>query len=155
MPDPCLSEEEVKWHRKTAATANNRAWELSVQERTPAESEEMLIAACTSAWHWHRIGTELHRARATMLLAEVSALLGRGPQAWSYAEQLQEFYRRSEAPDWESALLCVICAHAAYADGRGAEHRFYYEKAVTLLAAVSSEEERSIVGATFAHVPRP
>lgn len=33
------------WHRKFAAACNNRAWELSVQDRGPAQDREMLPAA--------------------------------------------------------------------------------------------------------------
>jgi hypothetical protein len=72
------AEEATAWHRRFAAAGNNRAWDLSVQSRNPAEDHEMLNAAHASAWHWTTVGSELHRMRATMLLAEVHALLGSG-----------------------------------------------------------------------------
>jgi len=62
------------WHKRFAAQANNRAWELSIIERTAEQDREMLDAAHASAWHWSAVGTELNRMRATMLLAEVHLL---------------------------------------------------------------------------------
>jgi hypothetical protein len=55
-----------------------------VQTRSAAEDQEMLNAAHASAWHWAGVGTELNRMRATMLLAEVHALLGLGQSALAY-----------------------------------------------------------------------
>lgn len=73
MSEAKSPEEAAAWHRRFAAASNNRAWDLSVQTRNAAEDEEMLHAAHASAWHWSKVGTELNRMRATMLLAEVHA----------------------------------------------------------------------------------
>ena len=40
------------WHRYFAIEFNNLAWDLSVQDRSPKEDEEMLNAAHASAFHW-------------------------------------------------------------------------------------------------------
>jgi len=154
MPDPQRSE-AVAWHRKFAAATNNRAWELSVQERSAAESREMLSAAYASAWHWAQVGSELNRMRATMLLAEVHALLGFGKSALASAEEVREYFLRVETPEWEVAFVHVIHAHAASVAGEVAKHRSSYELALAALAAIPDEEERNIVASTFSHVPRP
>ena len=70
------------WHKRFTVETNNRAWDLAIQPRTPAQDREMLDAAHASAWHWSAIGTELNRMRATMLLAEVHAVLGHGVSAF-------------------------------------------------------------------------
>jgi hypothetical protein len=145
----------LAWHRKFAAAANNRAWELSVQERSQAEDREMLNAAHASAWHWAHIGLELNRMRATMLLAEVHALLGVRSSAWAYAEEVREYFLRVGAPEWEIAFVHVIHAHAAAVAGQREAHIASYALAVAALAAVPDEEERGIVSKTFAHVPKP
>ncbi len=155
MSDVKSPEEAAAWHRRFAAASNNRAWDLSVQARSAAEDEEMLQAAHASAWHWVKVGTELNRMRATMLLAEVHALLGFGKPALRYAEEMREYFLRVGAPDWETAFVHVVHAHAASAAGAAAAHRVSYESAVAAIQAVSNEEERRIVASTFSHVPKP
>jgi hypothetical protein len=155
MGDATAPEEARAWDRRFAATANNRAWDLSVQTRNAADDQEMLNAAHASAWHWAKVGTELNRMRATMLLAEVHALLGLGQSALVYAEQMRAFLLGIQSPDWEVAFVHVVHAHAASAAGETEKHRASYEQAVAALKAVSNEKERGIVASTFDHVPKP
>jgi hypothetical protein len=155
MSDATPSEEATAWHRRFAAAANNRAWDLSVQIRNAAEDQEMLNAAHASAWHWARVGTELNRMRATMLLAEVHASLGLGQSALSYAEEMRTYLLGIQAPDWEVAFVHAVHAHAASAAGETEKHRVSYELAAAALNAVSNDKERRIVADTFGHVPKP
>jgi hypothetical protein len=155
MSEAIPPEDTAAWHRRFAAASNNRAWDLSVQSRSPAEDQEMLDAAHASAWHWRKVGTELHRMRATMLLAEVHALLGLGPAALAHAEEMREYFLTAGAPDWEVAFVHTVHAHAASAAGDTAKHRTSYESAVAALGNISNEKERRIVADTFSHVPKP
>jgi hypothetical protein len=148
-------EDATAWHRRFAVASNNRAWDLSVQSRSSAEDQEMLNVAHTSAWHWSKVGTELNRMRATMLLAEVHALLGFGKSALSYAEEMRNYFLRVGAPDWETAFVHVVHANAAFAAGETAKHRMSYELAAAAIGTVSNEEERCVVASTFSHVPKP
>jgi hypothetical protein len=143
------------WHKRFAMGCNNRAWELSTETRTPAEDREMLDAAHSSAWHWGRIGTELNRMRATLLLAEVHALLGMGPSALAFAEEMRAYFLGRETPDWELAFVHAVYAHAAHAAGRSKEHREAYARAAAALAAIANDQERLAVAKTFSLVPRP
>ena len=155
MSDAKSSEEAAAWHRRFAAASNNRAWDLSVQTRNAAEDREMLDAAHASAWHWTKVGTELNFMRATMLLAEVHALLGFGQSALAYAENMRTYFLGIQSPDWEMAFVHVVYAHAASAAGESEKHRTSYALAVAALEAVSNEKERSIVASTFSHMPKP
>ena len=155
MNDAKASEEPTIWHRRFAAAGNNRAWDLSVQTRSSAEDQEMLNAAHASAWHWTKVGTELNRMRAVLLLAEVHALLGFGQSALAYAEEMRTYFLGVQSPDWEVAFVHVVHAHAASAAGDAEKHRTSYALAGTAIEAISSEKERSIVAGTFSHVPRP
>jgi hypothetical protein len=155
MGNTSASEEATAWHRRFAAAANNRAWELSVQTRNAAEDQEMLNAAHASAWHWTKVGTELNRMRATMLLAEVHALLGLGQSALAHAEKMRTYFLGVQPPDWEVAFVHVVHAHAASAAGETEKHRASYGLAVAALEAVSNDKERGIVVSTFGHVPKP
>jgi hypothetical protein len=149
------SEETLVWHRRFAAAANNRAWDLSVQTRNAAQDQEMLDNAHTSAWHWSKIGIELNRMRAIMLLAEVHALLGLGQSALAYAEEMRSYFLKIKAPDWEIAFVHVVHAHAASVADDHEKHRASYGLAIAAIDVVSNAKERDIVTSTFRHVPKP
>ena len=155
MPQETDDSDLQSWHRRFASSANNRAWELSVLQRAAAQDREMLDAAHASAWHWSAIGTELNCMRATMLLAEVHALLGYGTTALQYAEEMRAYFVGRETADWELAFTHVIHAHAASVAGAPDLHRIAYGNAVIALKAIADEEDRIIVAKTLAHVPAP
>ncbi|HEY3564173.1 MAG TPA: hypothetical protein VGL96_04150, partial [Casimicrobiaceae bacterium] len=77
------------WHRFFGSTANNRAWTLAEMPSHEVDRDELLNAAHAAAWHWQQIGTELHRMRACMLLAQAHARAGLGSSALAYAERMR------------------------------------------------------------------
>jgi len=150
------SDDANAWHKRFAAQANNRAWDLTTVTRSPDEDREMLDTAHAAAWHWRAIGTELHRMRATMLLAEVHAQLGHGASAFEFAQTMHAYFvGNPQTPDWEIAFAHAIQAHAAAIAGVSAIHRRAFESAVAAIQAIASEEDRAIVMKTFAQIPRP
>ena len=155
MSEQPSESERAAWHRRFASECNNRAWELSTATRGAADDREMLDLAHASAWHWGKVGTELNRMRATMLLAEVHALLGMGERALAHADEMRTYFVARATPDWEIALVHAIHAHAAHAAGRASEHRDSYAQAEAALAAIAGDEDRAIVAATFRQVPPP
>ena len=155
MPHQPTDTDPHSWHRYFAMEYNNRAWDLSVEARSMEEDREMLNAAHASALHWGAAGTETHQMRATMLLAEVHALLGYGPSALAYATAVRDYFLNRDTPDWEVAFTHAIHAHAAHAAGDRAAHRDAYALAADAIAAIAGEEDREIVAKTFAQVPAP
>jgi hypothetical protein len=155
--DETVSPEEVaKWTRRLAIECNNRAWRLAETEgRTAAEDEEMLHCAHAAALHWSRVGTELHQARALMLLALVHALRGRGESAMDYATQSFAYVASHDSPPWEVAFAHAVFANAAAAARKRELHRKHYDIAKALGASLPDEEERAIFDATFRGVPVP
>lgn len=116
----------------------------------------MLDAAHTSAWHWAQVGTELNRMRATMLLAEVHALLGHGSTALALADEMRGYFlSRADTPDWELAFTHAIYAHCAHCAGALEAYRIAYREAVAARNAVADEEDRKIVDQTLRQVPAP
>ena len=152
---PQTDEDATAWHKRVAAQCNNRAWELSTAQRTPPQDREMLDAAHASAFHWAKIGTELNHMRATMLLAEVHALLGHGQMALAFAQQMRNYFLGRETDNWELAFTHAIHAHAAAVAGKSDEHRAAYQAAIAAIAAIASEKDRVIVARTFSQVPAP
>ena len=130
MPSDLSPEEIARSHRRHAVECNNLAWNLSNQpDRTAIHDEEMLDAAHAAAFHWAKVGTELHQARAKMLLGHVHAALGAGQTALKYARQSPEYLVAHEPPDWELAFTHAILAHAAHAAGETVFHQERYLKA--------------------------
>lgn len=148
---------DAEFRRRIAMRCNNRAWSLAEQTgRTPAEDREMLDCAHTSAWHWAQIGTELHRMRSTMLLAQVHALLGHGSTALAMADAMRAYFlANQETPDWELAFTHAIHAQCAHAAGDAQAHRASYQQARAALDAIADKEDREIVERTFNNVPAP
>ena len=160
LPSPTMSptptDDAAAWHRRFASECDNRAWQLAeAASRSAAEDAEMLDAAHAAALHWRAVGTELHAARATMLLAHVHALLGHGALALPYARASFAFVTSHESADWEVAFAHAILANAAAAAHDAAMHERHYAQAKTLGAALADAEERAIFDATFCRIPPP
>jgi len=147
-------EEIAKWQKWFAVSCNNRAWTLVEQPtRTPSESHEMLHAAHAAAWHWTRVGTDLHEARAQMLLGFAHALSGDGPLALRYAMSSFNYFNEHEAPDWEQAFAHATLAIAAHAAGNTPLHAEHYAEANRLGGAIADAEDREVFLRTFRNVP--
>jgi hypothetical protein len=149
------SDEEIRqWHRRFAAETNNRAWRLSeASTRSAADDEEMLNAAHAAALHWAKVGTDVHAARATLLLAQVHALLGHGILAMRYANAAFAYFTTHDSADWELAFAHAILASAASAAGDACLHSRHYALAKEIGEALPNAEECEIFNATFRHVP--
>lgn len=156
MPDAPNEEELSRWHRRFAVDCNNRAWRLSeAATRSASEDEEMLGAAHAAALHWSKVGTDLHAARAQMLLGHVHALLGNGALAMHYADASFAYVASHDAPDWERAFAHAVLANAAAAAGNSALHARHHAIAGDIGLALPDAEERAIFEATFRRVPAP
>lgn len=154
MSERPSSEEIAKWQKWFAVSCNNRAWALVEQPtRTPSESHEMLHAAHAAAWHWTRVGTDLHEARAQMLLGFAHGLAGDGPLALRYAMSCFNYFNEHEAPDWEQAFAHATLAVAAHAAGDKTLHGEHYAEATRLGAAIADAQDREIFERTFRQVP--
>jgi hypothetical protein len=156
MSDPVNDQDIQKWHRWFGVECNNRAWRLSeAQSRTAAEDSEMLNAARAATFHWNKIGTEVHAARAGMLLARVHALLGHGAIAMCYARTAFDSVASRASPDWEIAFAHAVLANAAFAVNDAALHSQHYAVAKKIGLALPNAEERQIFEATFSRIPVP
>lgn len=156
MPGTPDNTDPASWHRYFAVEANNRAWTLAEGRAGDSDDAALLDAAHAAAWHWQAAGTELHRMRATMLLAHAHALAGRGESAFAYAEGMRRYFlARPDTPDWELAFAQAIYANAARVAGRSQEYREAYRAAAAGVAAVRDPEDREAVLRTFRQVPPP
>lgn len=156
MTEPPSDEETRKWHRRFAVDCNNRAWRLSEQSaRSAADDAEMMNAAHAAALHWSKVGTDLHNARAAMVLGHVHALLGHGDLALGYARASFEYVSSHESDAWEIAFAHAVLAGAASSAKDGALHWHHYALAKQKGQALENAEERKIFEATFRGIPMP
>ena len=115
----------------------------------------MLDAAHAAAFHWSTVGTEIHAARADMLLPHVHALLGHAELAMQYANASYTKVTSRESPQWELAFAHAVLAHAASAAGNAELHSRHFALAKQMGRALPNAEEREIFEATFCRVPVP
>ena len=156
MTDPSQDQDVANWHRRFASEANNCAWSLSeAKSRSSKEDGEMLDAAHTAAFHWRTVGTDVHAARADMLLAHVHALLGHGAIAMPYARRSFDWITSRASPDWEIAFAHAVLANAASAANEPALHAHHYARAKDVGSRIDNAEERGIFEATLARIPVP
>lgn len=150
-------EEQVPvWHRRFAAQANNRAWDLAERTALTADERlELLHAAHAAAHHWSHVGTPQQQAHADLLLGRVHALLGQGELAIQFARSAYEHFTHTASADWEIAFAHAVVADAAAAAGDGRLHEEHYRAAERVGAALVSQEDRELFLATFTRIPSP
>jgi hypothetical protein len=156
MPSDLSADEIARTHRWHAIECNNVAWALSeLPARTAGQNEDMLHAAHAAAFHWSKVGSDLQRARAAMLLAHVHAALERGTTALPYARASFDYLVEHDPPDWELAFAHAILAHAAHAAGDVDLHRRHFATAKELGSAIANPQDKAIFLKTFERLPEP
>ncbi len=135
-------------HCHFAPVGFNRAWELlDKPARTPAENDEMLLAAMASLWHWGQREDCAPRNRAVgyWLVSRVQAAQGNGLEA-------RRFAARSAMHAAGEPAFFMAYAHEALAragrilNDEEAVQRHLAE-ARRLLAEVTDAEERQLLEA--------
>ncbi|MFT7651934.1 MAG: hypothetical protein ACI9UU_001041 [Candidatus Azotimanducaceae bacterium] len=155
MPHIPETTDEKEWHRYFSMESNNRAWELAVESRSSSEDLEMLNAAHAAAFHWSVVGEQIHKMRATLLLAEVHALLGFGDSALVLATETRDYFLVQETPDWEIAFAHTIHAHAAWSSDNIEIFQLSYKEAQRAIDNISDDEDRAVVLKTFSQISTP
>ena len=156
MEDRQERDETDEWHRRHAIECNNSGWELAAKpELSSGETDQLLNLAHCAAYHWSRVGTPLHAARADMLLARAHAIAGNGSLALRFAQRSHEFLSNQESPDWEVAFSHAILAHAHHVSGHASEHERFHVRATALGEAIADPEDRKVFLATFDIIPAP
>jgi hypothetical protein len=150
-------DEVSKSHRWFAIEMTNLAWDLAEKPaRSPAEEETMIHAAHAAAIHWTQAGgTGLHSARADMLLGQVHALAGNGPQAMFHTQRSHAYFSTRETNDWELAFAHAVLANAGRSAGASATYVEHYRLAKVLGAAIANHEDKEIFERTSDQIPDP
>lgn len=96
--------DEAVAHRWFAVECNNQAWDLvEAASRTAEQDHRMVALAYAASLHWHEVGTDLNRLRASNLLATACAAVGDGSAAQRHAEACLAWFERLEVADGAAA----------------------------------------------------
>ncbi len=99
--------DEAVAHRWFAVECNNQAWDLvEAASRTAEQDHRMVALAYAASLHWHEVGTDLNRLRASNLLATVCAAVGDGAAAQRHSaaclawlDRLEQLAKSDETAD--------------------------------------------------------
>jgi hypothetical protein len=116
-PDLDVAEAE-RWF---AVQLNNACWDvLESTTRSREDLDRAIHSAHAACHHWLQIGTEVHEARALVLLANLYAEQGDGPSSLRHGRRCLELTEKNAAEmhDWDLAFAyeCVARGHAAGVD---------------------------------------
>lgn len=135
-------------HRQLGKDLYNHAWTLLEKaDRTPADVDELVLAAHASAFHWSRAGGTLaNAARSQWQIARVYSTLGRAEPAHFHARRCLELAEAATAAgvgeDWDlpAALEGLARAQAVAGDRVAAEAT--RSRAQEALAGIADPEDR-------------
>ncbi len=134
--------------RELALSTFNRVWGLlELDERTPAEIDEMIHAAHVSCYVWSKVGTLANVARGEWQCARVYATLGRSEPALWHARRCLELAEAGGEgfEDWDLPSARQALAHAHLAADEMEDARLSAGLAREALARVEDPEERELI----------
>ncbi|MCF2137610.1 MAG: hypothetical protein K9W43_10310 [Candidatus Thorarchaeota archaeon] len=161
-----MKEEQTKlqeFHRKFATETNNAIWSI-LDKDAPDEKErdEALGLAFTSRFHWSKIGTIVHRARAEYMISRVYNAMRLGELALAHATTCLDLIQSKDEIaitradkglvmqepvvfadfDLPFAYEALARAHAVLGDGESCKS--YVALAKKAIAKVQDPENRKI-----------
>lgn len=138
--------------QELAKRANHQVWDLLEKaDRSPAEDEDLLLAAYTSLYLWKEAGTAVHYQRGCWMAAKVHISLHQAEDAVQWAEKCQLAGegnpREMEDFDLAYAQECLARAYALVGNlERAKEH---YAEAAALGERIKDPEDREIFQGDF------
>jgi hypothetical protein len=138
-----------------AVETNQLTWRLLElgDKRTAVQTEDMVHAAHTSAWHWRRVGEPVNDARAEWLCSHVYAVLGRAEPAVHHAERSLAICLEHGIADFDVAYGYEGVARAAAAAGDKVRAREYAARAADAAEAIADPEDRAFFDKDLAAEP--
>lgn len=151
-----MSEIDGATHRAVGAALFNHVWTLlEKQDRSQAETDEMIHAAHASRFHWSRADDAevVHLARGEWQCSRVYAVLGRGEPALWHARRCLEINEAAGSADWDlaSAYEAMARAHAIAGDAVAAAD--WKARATAALDEITDQDDRDQIEADLATLP--
>jgi hypothetical protein len=143
-------------HRSLAVALFNHTWTLlERQDRTPAETDEMIHAAHASRFHWSRAdgADAINLARGEWQCSRVYAVLGRGEPALWHARRCLEINESAGIGDWDVASAYEAMARASAVTGDLAATSEWKNRAIAALDGIADQDDRDAIEADLATLP--
>jgi hypothetical protein len=156
--DEAMSEQPIldpETQRRVAVHLYNRTWDLLDlgDQRTEAQTHEMVDAAHASAWHWAQIGGLEQAVVGEWMISRVHASAGHGEAAVLHAQRsftLLHSDGGENLPDWLEASVQEGLARAHLAAGDRDAAEFAAHAATDALEKASDPEDRALVAGQLA-----
>ncbi len=143
--------------RRVAAHLYNRTWDLLDlgDQRTEAQTHEMVDAAHASAWHWAQIGGLEQAIVGEWMISRVHASAGHGEAAVLHAQRAFTLLHSTgdeSLPDWLEASVQEGLARAHLAAGDRDAAEFAAHAATDALEKIADDDDRALVRGQLAEL---
>lgn len=132
-------------HLQFAKSTNNRVWDLLEKAaRTPAEDQEMLLAAYASLYHWMCAGSAVNFQRGCWMLSRVYRVQNQGEAALEWALKCQEITENNpaEMKDFDLAYAQEALTRAYALTGDTEQAKKHFDRAAELGKNIKDPEDR-------------
>jgi hypothetical protein len=141
-------------HRAVAVATYNRCWELlDLEERSPAEVDELLMNAFSSRYHWLVEGGAMQVIVANWMVSRAACACGDGELAVRFAHHAFDGVQVGEHPTWLRASVFEGLARAYAARNDKHMRDEYVSMASLILDQEEDEDDRQIIADQLATVP--
>ena len=137
--------EEQKMHHYMGIEMNIQTWNLLVKEdRNEQDDARMVNFAQASLYHWRESHKykPVNEQRGQWMLSHVYAVLVKGEEALSYAEETARVTKEQDLKDFDLAYSYEALARANAALGNKKECAEWLEKAQEAGTLISNEEDK-------------
>jgi hypothetical protein len=142
-------------HRALAAASFNACWELlETNDRSADDDVALLTNAFTSRYHWNQIGIAQNCIIADWMVSRAAAATGYGTLSVNFALRAVEASKDPSSADWMVASCAEGLARAYDAVGEIELRNEWCQHAERLVAAISDDEDRSIIAEQLADLLR-
>jgi hypothetical protein len=147
---------EPQEHRAEAVALFNGVWQmLDMENRAPAQDDQMVHAAHASRWHWSQageLGGDHQLAVGEWQCSRVYSVLGRGEPALHHALACLAICQDGALDDWVVAAAYEALARASAVAGKPSEAHSWLAQARTATAAIADPEDRTVIDADLASI---
>jgi hypothetical protein len=146
---------DAETQRRIAATLYNRTWDLLDlgDERTDAQTHEMVDIAHASNWHWSQVGGLEQAVVGEWLISRANASAGFGEAAVRHAQRAFTLLHSGDGlPDWLDASVQEGLARAHLADGDRDAAEFAFHAATDALDGIAEDDDRALIAGQLAEL---
>ena len=137
--------EEQKMHHYMGIEMNIQTWNLLEKEnRNKQDDVRMVNFAQASLYHWRKSHKfeSVNEQRGQYTLSRVYAVLGKGKEALSYAEETSRLTIEQDLKDFDLAYSYEALARANAASGNKKDCAKWLEKALEVGASIQCEDAK-------------